>query len=59
MFIEEKDADGKTMPNYKAAGICYNNIGSIQYQQANYNHAKQNFKLAKKVIKKYLQDEAD
>ena len=43
MFIDEQD------PNLKAAGICYNNIGNLQYKQANYLQAAENFHEA--VIK--------
>ena len=31
MFIEED------LPNHKAAGICYNNIGNIQYKNGKYD----------------------
>ena len=30
-------------PNYKAAGICYNNIGCIQYKNGKYQLAAENF----------------
>lgn len=40
MFLEESQR------NNKAAGICYNNIGNIQYKQGNFDQAAQNFKLA-------------
>lgn len=37
MFIEEDP------PNYKAAGICFNNIGNIQYKNGKYIQAAENF----------------
>jgi tetratricopeptide (TPR) repeat protein len=40
MFIEE------AQKNHKAAGICYNNIGSIQFKQGKFDQAAENFKLA-------------
>ena len=33
MFLEEQP------PNHKSAGICYRNIGNIQYQAGNYDKA--------------------
>jgi len=33
-------------PNFKAAGICYNNIGNIQYKNGGYDQAAENFGLA-------------
>ena len=37
MFYEDEPI------NYKAAGICYNNIGNIQYKIGNYDQAADNF----------------
>jgi Tfp pilus assembly protein PilF len=43
MFTQEAE------PNWKAAGICYNNIGSIQYKQGKFEQASQNFMQAYKA----------
>jgi len=32
--------------NYKASGICYNNIGCLQYKNGNYTQAGDNFELS-------------
>ena len=40
MFVEENPA------NYKAAGICYNNIGNIQFKNGKFDMAIENFKKA-------------
>ena len=40
MFVEAEP------PNQKAAGICYNNIGNIQYKNGQYDQAAENFFLA-------------
>lgn len=40
MFTEDSP------PNFKAAGICYNNIGNIQYKNGKYDQAAENFGLA-------------
>ena len=37
MFTEE------VPPNSKAAGICFNNIGNIQYKTGKYDKAAENF----------------
>jgi len=29
--------------NYKAAGVCYNNIANVQYKNGKYDLAKENF----------------
>lgn len=42
-------------PNYKAAGICYSNIGNIQYKNGNFFQASQNFNLAIEAAYKQLQ----
>ena len=44
MFTNNKDP--KIPPNYKNAGICYNNIGNIQYKQGKYILAAENFFMA-------------
>lgn len=44
MFENDKE------PNQKAAGICYSNIGNIQYKQGHYIQAAENFfKAVKKA----------
>ena len=40
MFYEDQPR------NYKAAGICYNNIGNIQYKIGHYDQAADNFNQA-------------
>jgi len=49
MFIEEET------PNYKAAGICFNNIGSIQYKTGKYDQAAENFGRAIKAANSCLE----
>ena len=41
MFTEEE-----CPPNHKAAGVCYNNIGNLQYKSEKFDQAAENFKLA-------------
>ena len=40
MFMEERPI------NYKAAGICFNNIGNIQFKTEKYDQAAENFSQA-------------
>jgi len=49
MFTEEEP------PNSKAAGICYNNIGNIQYKTGKYDQAAENFKLGVEAAKNCLE----
>jgi Tfp pilus assembly protein PilF len=48
MFNEENP------PNYKASGICYCNIGNIQYKNGNFDQAEDNFAKAVIAVKKNL-----
>jgi Tfp pilus assembly protein PilF len=48
MFNEEDP------PNYKASGICYSNIGNIQYKNGNFDQAEDNFTKAIEAIKNNL-----
>ena len=41
-------------PNYKASGICYCNIGNIQYKNGNFDQAEDNFSKALYAVKKNL-----
>ena len=49
MFINEKDDNNKIskekkgIRNYKAAGICFNNMANIQYKNGTYDLAAENF----------------
>lgn len=40
MFLDEEPT------NHKAAGICFNNIGNLQYKQKKFDQAADNFQLA-------------
>ena len=42
--------------NFKASGICYNNIGSLQYKNGNYTQAADNFYLAIQEAQKSLKE---
>jgi hypothetical protein len=42
--------------NYKALGICYNNIANVQYKNAHYNEASLNFKKAILAVEKLMDD---
>lgn len=33
----------ETAPNYRSAGICFNNIGNIQYKNGQFDEAIKNF----------------
>ena len=44
MFMESETPN--IPPNRKAAGICFNNIGNIQYKNGQYDQAAENFFLA-------------
>ena len=46
----------KKSKNYKALGICYNNIANIQYKNAQYNEAATNFTKALSAVEKLMED---
>ena len=54
MFINEKEDASKSssskekkgVRNYKAAGICFNNMANIQFKNQTYDLAADNFELA-------------
>jgi hypothetical protein len=46
----------KKSSNYKALGICYNNIANVQYKNAQYNEASINFKKAILAVEKLMDD---
>ena len=46
----------KKSKNLKALGICYNNIANIQYKNAQYHEAAQNFSKAVAAVEKLMED---
>lgn len=46
----------KKSSNFKALGICYNNIANIQYKNSQYHEAAQNFKKAIVSVEKVMED---
>ena len=46
----------KKSSNYRALGICYNNIANIQYKNAQYNEASLNFKKAINSVNTLIQE---
>lgn len=46
----------KKSNNFKALGICYNNIANIQYKNAQYREAARNFAKAIKQVEKLMVD---
>lgn len=47
MFLEEEP------PNFKASGICFNNIGNIQYKTGKFDQAADNFELGVQAAKQH------
>jgi tetratricopeptide (TPR) repeat protein len=46
----------KRSRNFKALGICYNNIANVQYKNAQYNEAAANFSKAIAAVEKLLEE---
>ena len=46
----------KKSQNFKALGICYNNIANIQYKNGQYHEAAQNYKKAIVSVEKVMED---
>ncbi len=66
-FLQKEDAEAimdlaqassifKQSKNQKALGICYNNIANIQYKNAQYHEAANNFSKALMCVEILMKD---